>query len=460
MITYNTKGTCSRQILFNVDENGLLTAHAEGTAVITCVASGGDVDDCTVTVKPGPFAITLPESAVTLYENGRRKLVPEIEGGSGKYTLYSLDESILTIDPETLEIAAIRSGEAYVLFLTPNYLIAECLVTILDAPEVLTLSAAETVFAVGESTSLSMNLSGYPPLEASYTTDSPAVIKLDADGTVTGKAPGKAVVTVSVGGLQASEEIEVQPIASSIRLTASKDLLGEGETMSLTSHLTGGAGRVKYTSNDPAVASVDPESGFVTAVREGLCIITASLVNGVESSLTVRVAPAPTEFALGEEAIVLGTNDAHLLLYSFNSGASASVSLTWDSPEMLRFENGLLLSTGVPGTCTLLAETHNGLTDRMTVTVKSAPEAISASASPLSMHEEFEGFVQLNAKDTHNLNAYCEGYFGQLFTYVSSHPEIASVSEDGTVTAHKSGTALITVSLLSGAKTDILFIVS
>ena len=24
MITYNTKGTCSRQILFNVDENGLL----------------------------------------------------------------------------------------------------------------------------------------------------------------------------------------------------------------------------------------------------------------------------------------------------------------------------------------------------------------------------------------------------------------------------------------------------
>lgn len=442
-----------------VSEDGLLTAHSEGKAVITAAASGGNSAECVVTVKPASTAITLKESAVSLYENGRISVKPDIEGGSGKYSMYSMDESILVIDEETNEIVAERTGEAYVLFITPNYLIAECLVRVVPAPETLMLSASETVFAEGENARVFLNPGSFEPLPVAYASANTAVASVSEDGVILGIAPGKTVISAASGGLHTETEIEILPIADSIRLTGGKNLLGIGDTVHLSAHLTGGSGRVTYLSDNPSVALADPVTGLITAAGQGECLITASLVNGLKAVYPITVVPAPKSFSLDTTAVILGTGDAHALSWMFDEGASATITFESSDESVFSMENGLITAGENTGEALLTARTHNGLTASMHITVLPPPESIQSDVTPLTSHDKFDGYLILKKGTQHALASFCEGYSGLLFSFASSYPDIASVDENGLISANKTGTSLIRVSVLSGAKQSVLVIV-
>ncbi|MGN0709091.1 MAG: S8 family serine peptidase, partial [Anaerovoracaceae bacterium] len=96
--------------------------------------------------------------------------------------------------------------------------------------------------------------------------------------------PGTATITARVrhSSISTSKTITVYNRPKSIRMTRSRSRLMPGESYTFKAQVTGRYGTGKegilaptWYSSDPSVASVDPETGKVTAKKAGTCYITA-----------------------------------------------------------------------------------------------------------------------------------------------------------------------------------------
>lgn len=129
------------------------------------------------------------------------------------------------------------------------------------------------------------------PLEWASSDESVAVV--GEDGLVTAVGEGSAVITVSGGGFTDSCEVTVLPApAYMIRLASDEVTLAQQDTLTL--EITGETeviepGSLKWSSDDPEVASVDA-SGKVTACCPGVTTITMTAGN-VTDTCTVKVVP-------------------------------------------------------------------------------------------------------------------------------------------------------------------------
>ena len=139
-----------------------------------------------------------------------------------------------------------------------------------------------------------------------YTSNKTKVAAVSASGVVTAKKAGTAIITVvTANGKKASCKVTVKAAPKAISLNVSSGTLGVGESYDLRYALTKkSAASVQFISSDPAVASVDPETGHVEALAPGSAVITARTHNGRTASCKVRVAPAPEAILLEEAAAV------------------------------------------------------------------------------------------------------------------------------------------------------------
>lgn len=90
---------------------------------------------------------------------------------------------------------------------------------------------------------------------------------------------------------------EILPV--SIETSADKTIVAPNDTVTLTSVVTGDNGKeidavVTYTSSAPSVASVDAETGAVTAKAIGEATITATTSNGLTDSVNITVGKTTT----------------------------------------------------------------------------------------------------------------------------------------------------------------------
>ena len=130
----------------------------------------------------------------------------------------------------------------------------------------------------------------------SWSSSNEAVATVSADGTVTAKSAGTAIITAtSENGMTASCTITVEkkliPITE-VCLDKSSATLTEGDTATLTATVlpenTTYSKDVSWSSSNSAVATVDA-NGTVTAKSAGTAVITATSENGKTASCTVTV---------------------------------------------------------------------------------------------------------------------------------------------------------------------------
>ena len=130
----------------------------------------------------------------------------------------------------------------------------------------------------------------------SWSSSNEAVATVSADGTVTAKSAGTAIITAtSENGMTASCTITVEkkfiPITE-VYLDKSSATLTEGDTATLTATVlpenTTYSKDVSWSSSNVAVATVDL-MGKVTAKSAGTAVITATSENGKTASCTVTV---------------------------------------------------------------------------------------------------------------------------------------------------------------------------
>lgn len=129
-----------------------------------------------------------------------------------------------------------------------------------------------------------------------WSSNMPNVANVDANGLVTGVAPGSATITASSEGQSGTATIVVQPpVAASVQVSPGAATLTVGDSTTLTATVKDASGAVisgapvTWSSDNTAAATVST-SGVVTAVGPGSATITAKSGNASGTS-TILVLP-------------------------------------------------------------------------------------------------------------------------------------------------------------------------
>lgn len=251
------------------------------------------------------------------------------------------------------------------------------------------------------------------------------------------------------------------PITISIEGAAERTLI-EGETLQLEVQ-TNSSETVTWSSSSEANATVSA-AGLVTAVAEGSAVITAS-AEGQSASVTVRVERDTSlegAYSLSFEEDGAGVNlereDAYtirpVLKYGSDRVDGATFTFSSSDPEIAAVNETTGEVTAVSAgqatiTVTYTPEEGNPVSAVFTVTVlRDLSFEISSDEEDLSLSADDEDkTVTLTAtvKETTGDGEPAEIPAGEI-TWKSSDETVATVNENGVVTAIKHGTATITAS--------------
>ncbi len=279
------------------------------------------------------------------------------------------------------------------------------------------------------------------------------VATVDASGLVTGVRAGAArIVAISDNGLTAACDVTVRDVtfADSIEMVIEKMVLGEGTSrqMKLTVSPPDADENITWTTDDPTVATVD-NKGNVSAKGLGDALITATTERGVAATASIRVVnkgKEVTAIQLNKTSVELYEGNALQPEYKLEPKNPEDATVTWSSSDsaVAYINTSGLLVAEKPGVIKLTATASSGVTAEMQVTVKGAE--LTIAPSPVTLKKG--GTQKLTAKIMPS---------GLILTntWRSADPAVATVDDEGTVTAVANGLTTVTASLDSGVSASV-----
>ena len=361
-----------------VDENGEVTAVGAGEAVITATADKKQRATCTVTVKKAVTSVTLNAQERTLCVGERFTLVKTIAEDEDSYSGMFLSDSpeIVSVDSASGEMTANAVGQAEVSYETYNGVRATCTVTVKNEVKSFSLDRAQLLLSPGETFTLSPVIAEDETAGSlTFTSSDSETVSVSADGTVTAVQEGKATVTATAAnGVSASCEVGVMAGApTSVKMSASMLMLGVGDVFPLRAYYNGNLPAVgaTFSSGTPAVASVDAETGAVTAVSVGYATVTVKSPNGKLAKCYVSVRKAPTAVAFNSPSVNMLVGERFPFYLRPVNSDEAVYGVTYESSDesVCTVSASGVVGAVQTGSATITALTYNGLTATVTVNV-------------------------------------------------------------------------------------------
>ena len=467
------KWSSNNEAVATVDANGTVTAKSAGTAVITATSTNGKSAGCTVTVEKKQIPVTevrLSESTVGIVEGSTYKLtatvLPENTTDSKSVSWSSSNSEVATVDANGT-VTAKRAGTAVITATSTNGKTAGCTVTVSKKEIPITeisLDKSSATLTEGETTTLTATVL---PENTTYgksvkwSSSNVAVATVDIMGKVTAKSAGTAIITaISENGKTASCTITVNKkdtniTITEVRLNKSTETLTEGDKTTLTATVlpenTTDSKNVSWSSSNSEVATVDA-NGTVTAKRAGTAIITATSENGKTASCTVTVSRKEipiTEISLDKSSATLTEGETTTIVATVlpeNTTDSKSVSWRSSNSEVATVDANGTVTAKRAGTAIITATSTNGKTAGCTVTVskKEIPIieiSLDKSSATLTEGETTTIVATVLPENTTD---------SKSVSWSSSNSEVATVDANGTVTAKRAGTAVITATSTNG----------
>ena len=353
----------------------------------------------------------------------------------------SSDKRVATVSNGT--VIGMSSGIAIITAALPgNKAIAKCTVTVQTS----SISFKNSALSIGAGETVTLATSGTKPAGSIFTSSNSAVATVNANGAVIGKQAGSTTVTITCpGGATASCTVTVKPAPKSVKLNKSAVTVGVGEQYDLDSFVNSGAASYRrvFSSNNPSVAPVAASGGLVTAKKAGKATITLTCFNGVKTTCTVTVKPAPTSVKLNKSIIFVGVGEQYDLDSFVNSGAASYKRVfTSSDPSIASVAaSGGLVTAKKVGNARITLTCFNGVKTVCDVYVKSGPSYVTLNKTSVSL--KMGETVKL-------IGTLSSGSASMQRSFTSGNSAVASVSGDGTVTAKKPGKAVITVKCYNG----------
>ena len=457
--------TIANPEIASVDENGLVTGLALGTTNLTATAAddGGASAICVVNVIPTPaesITIDTPErtsfkvgesiqlSASVLPENATDKTVTWTSSDSniiainsnGVATAMSVGEAIIT--------ATNSAGQTSTITLTVIPTLAESLSVY---PQSITLKIGESgnvAVTIAPSTTTTKSIS--------YRSANETVATVDDNGMITGVGLGETDVIVSTldgSSLSASVKVNVIPTpAESVSIEYDGPTsLHIGHTAQLSAIVLPEDATdksVTWQVQSAEVLSVSPE-GLLKAVGLGEAWVSATTSNGKSAYMTFNVIPTPvSSIVLNPDAVSLKATETVTLAATVTPENGTNKTIAWASSDNAVASvdiNGNVTANSV-GEAIVTATS----TDGSNVVAECCVAVVPTPIEGITI--EVNGSTTLKALQTVQLTAIItpETTTDKSVSWSSSNSEIASVDENGLVTAKQVGTA--TISAKSGAK--------
>ncbi|MBR0030277.1 MAG: Ig domain-containing protein [Bacteroidales bacterium] len=210
---------------------------------------------------------------------------------------------------------------------------------------------------------------------------------------------------------------------------------------------------VSFSSSDNSVATVS-NTGIVTAVAPGTATITVKTKDGgFTATVTITVKAktvAVTGISLDKTELTLKSGEKATLTATVTPANATDKSVTWISsdPPVAAIDNGEILA-GKPGTATITVKTKDG---GKTATCKVTVESGDVAVTGVSL-DKTELTLKSGEKATLTATVTPEDATDKTVSWKSSDSAVATVDENGKVTAVKAGSATITVTTTDGGKT-------
>ena len=443
----------SNSNILSVNSSGVVTAVSAGKATITAKTGNGAKGSIEITVldlAPTGISISAPgaelEAGLTLTLSA--SLTPK--NANLPITWASSDPGVLTVDAGGI-VRGIREGTATVSARTTNGLTNFVILTVIPCSATgVSIAGAPARLYVGDAATLSAVIAQSGTAQSvAWSTSDPAVLSVNADGTLKALAAGKATIAATTYNNHiASVEITVlEQTATGVTINASaaRTYVGEGMTLSATVMPSGAPQTVIWHSSDPSILTIT-ESGSVTGVAEGSAIVSATVKNGLTASITIVVLLRdPTAVTISAPATSLCAG-ATMALTANLTPQNANPHVTWStSNSAVLTVNALTgMITGVSaGTAAITVRTSNGLSDSATFTVlpkQPTHVAISAATTSLYAGTSLSLTATLSPSDA-----------DPAVTWSTTNSAVLAVNElNGMITGVSAGTATITVQTSNG----------
>ena len=287
-----------------------------------------------------------------------------------------------------------------------------------------------------------------------YQSTDESVATVDRSGKVKGVAEGECQIVITCKQDETVRlEVPVRVIVPAKRITAVLDHspLHVGDTAQIVcdyspEHVT--LKSAAYASSKESVATVD-ENGVVTAVGRGQATITVTSADGgAKTRLTVKVNQQPTDVSLNVEDVNLAIGKTAALKATVLPKNASDKKLIWSSSDPK------IASVDKKGRVKALAKGEAVITavceDNREVSASAVINCIRLAQSVSFAQKEYS--VLIGETLTVDPVVLPEETSDKSVTWKSSSPKVASVDENGVITAHRGGKVTITAYTADGSK--------
>ena len=446
-----------------------------GTVNMTVTAQPNDTDKArkaSVTIKCGSMnktftveqaakaaanvavtEIILDKTKLTLKEGDSETLLATVkpDDATDKTVTWSTsDESIAKVDYNG-KVTAVREGSTTITAKAGEKS-ATCAVSVskkvVDVTSV-TLNKTELTLTEGDSETLTATVKPDDATDktVTWTSSDASIASVDANGKVTAVKDGSATITAKAGEKTATCAVTVSKnvvAVTSVTLNKTELTLTEGdsETLAATVKPDDATDRtVTWSTSDATVATVD-NNGKVTAVKEGSATITARA--GEESATcAVSISKKVIEVAsvtLNKTELILTEGDSETLTATVKPDDATNKTVTWSTSDesIAKVDNNGKVTAVKEGTATIIARAG---AKSATCALSVRRKVIEVTSITLNKAE-----LTLTEGDSETLTATVkpDDATDKTVTWSTSDATIATVDNNGKVTAVKAGSATIT----------------
>ena len=446
--------TSSNQSVAKVSDNGEIIAIKNGDTTIT-IKSGNEnitykvhvdkVDDSIVVTNIKMATNTIELEKDKTYDM-KVSFTPKGVENVG-LTWDSSDTNVATVKDGLIK--AIGPGTCIITVKTPNGNIDYCLVKVLGKGEynpVQNINIKSTDVSLNKGTSYNLSYEVTPSDSVNLVTwesSNPKIATVE-NGVVYALSGGNITVTAKSGDIKKTINVTVIEKKNEVVLDYNNMGLYVGDTYTLTYNNISG---VTWTSSNTDVAKVD-QNGKVIAVAVGKALITVRTENSSDECLVEVFAKEEVvkdKISLNVSSIAMNVGDKAKLKETVTPSNNVS-GVTWTSSNT----NVATVSKGevtakANGTATITAKLPNGEKAECVVNVSTRvinPLLVQINLSGVTI--PVNGTTQLSAKilpsDATN----------KTITWYTSNPMVATVDNNGKVTAKAKGSAKIYAKAVNG----------
>lgn len=410
---------------------------------------------CVVYVTTPVGEITINPSSLTV-DRGSSDTVQLIFNPSAptnnKVLWSSSNTDVATVegDSYTATITGVSGGTATITVITEDGLkVATCDVYVREPVTGLVLNATtvESSMAVGQYQLVATVLPAGEGVDraVTWTSSDPSVATVDENGLVKYVKPGYCTIVCKTtdGAYIATCNFIISIPVEQIKLDYTDEIMSIGSTLRITAEVlpvTATNRTVVWESSNTNVCIVD-SNGLVEAVGTGSCTILCKSLDGNYTAMcNIYVKQPVTQVILNTTDITVRQGQVFWLNATCLPENADNKIISWESRDesVCTVESdGKVTAVGAGTTSIIATNVDTGLTAYCVVTVTQPVTGISLNSDyqELWVGAKYAIIPVVEPYDAENKNV----------TYLSSDPSVATVDENGVVTALKGGSCIIEV---------------